>query len=111
MLVGACGSSSAANGPCADLGDDARSGALRCELAIELSRAQLGSRSLVVASIKVMRGFPCPPNVRCRAPREGEVSVLFTFWIGDPAIVFVHPLENGVGFVAEPPEPAPDYLL
>jgi hypothetical protein len=80
-------------------------------VAIELARGQLGWQAVLVSSTTFSRGIPCPPDARCAAPLRAGGWVLFRFIIGDPVIVYVHRADSGVGFVAEPPEPAPDYLL
>jgi hypothetical protein len=106
----ACASGAPPQDPCAGVEVTGPPNAtLTCQAILGLARERLGFLAFVITSVTVGLGTPCPPTARCAPPAGDRGFALFTFWIGDPVIVYVHPNEEGPGFVAEAPRAPPDF--
>jgi len=99
-------------GPCDFDGQVEADIGVECANAIAIAEARLGWLHAPITAVRY-RTSMCPPNARCRATLRREGTVVFTFAVGEPLMIFVHPGgPDGSGpLVAENPEPLPDWLL
>jgi hypothetical protein len=86
-----------------------------CRQAIALAEAKLGWVHWPITST-TFRQSMCPPNARCRGPGPDEGTVIFTFSVGEPRMIFVAHAQGTGGEPLGPieagdPQPVPDWVL
>jgi hypothetical protein len=82
---------------------------LQCPIAVDLAANQVGLLPGTPSAVEFHLGALCPPNARCRAQTDVG-TVVFWFDGVPPIVVRVTPDFVG-GFVAQPPESPPQWLI
>ena len=82
---------------------------LQCPIAVDLAVNQLGILPGTPTAVEFHLGVLCPPNARCRASTD-QGAVVFWFGATPPVMVRIT-LDGSGGFVAQPPESPPQWLV
>ena len=88
--------------------------AARCRHIVALADERLGLLHWPVSDVD-LRWNICPPGARCVFLQLNQAWVIYRFSFGDPVMIHVRQRTGGNGiaddFVADAPEPLPDWLL
>lgn len=97
------------SGPCVTHPTPGPGPFLQCPIAVNLAAKQVGIVPGTARAVEFHLGAMCPPNARCRAQTDVG-TVIFWFDRVPPIVVRVTPDFVG-GFVAQPPEAPPPWLI
>ena len=95
--------------PCADEQLPANPLFLPCPMAVDLAVNMLELLPGTASAVEFHRGELCPPNARCRLQNDRGIVVVWFEGV-PPLVVRVTPDFVG-GFVAQPPESPPPWLV
>ena len=96
-------------GPCAFHPTPGLGPFLQCPTAVDLAANQVGILLGTPSAVEFHLGVLCPPNARCPAQTDSG-TVIFWFDGVPPIVVRITPDFVG-GFVAQPPEAPPQWLI